>query len=246
MYKKCPKCGHQQSSETGSEICEKCGLVFEKWLKSKYQSANKQHDRSEITEHSSVIETIKPLLVFVPPSFPKEKFYAYIVIYIGLFIWGWMFIFTDHYSAELNNSFMHLINLVFHEAGHVIFRLFGQFMMVLGGSLLQLLVPVVFMVAFIRKQDPFAASIMLWWLAQSMMDLVAYIDDAQRQEMWLLGGVQGKDMPGIHDWNNILGQLGMLDYAHSLAVFTSWLAIILMLLAFYWGASLLYKIKQTL
>ena len=86
---------------------------------------------------------------------------------------------------------MHMINLVFHEAGHVIFHLLGNFMSILGGSLLQLIVPVIFLFSFLQRKDAFAASIMLWWLAQSMMDLVAYIDDAQRQEMWLLGGGAG-------------------------------------------------------
>lgn len=76
------------------------------------------------------------------------------------------------------------------------------------------------------------------------MDLVAYIDDAQRQEMWLLGGVQGKDMPGIHDWNNILSQLGLLEYTHVIAVLFSWLAIFVMLIAFGWGAVLLRKMFQ--
>lgn len=140
---------------------------------------------------------------------------------------------------------MHVINLVFHEAGHVIFRLLGQFMSILGGSLLQLLVPLIFLFSFIKHKDTFAASIMLWWFAQSMMDLVAYIDDAQRQEMWLLGGVQGKDLPGIHDWNNILSQLGLLKYDHFIATFVSWLAIFVMLLAFYWGAVLLIKMNKS-
>ena len=244
MYKKCPKCGYRQTNISKVGVCEHCGLVFDKWLKSKYKSRTTQRVKERFSKNNSLLKAIKPLLLTIAEPFPKKRFYLYIMIYSGFFIWGWTFIFANHYSSELNNSFMHLINLVFHEAGHVIFRLLGQFMAILGGSLLQLLVPVIFMVAFLKKQDPFAASIMLWWLAQSMMDLVAYIDDAQRQEMWLLGGVQGKDMPGIHDWNNILGQLGMLDYAHGLAVITSWTAIILMLLAFYWGGVLLVKIKR--
>ena len=41
------------------------------------------------------------------------------------------------------NSFLHLINLLFHEAGHIIFSPFGQFMTMLGGSLMQVLVPIV-------------------------------------------------------------------------------------------------------
>ena len=38
---------------------------------------------------------------------------------------------------------MHLINLVFHEAGHILFAPFGSFMMSLGGSLLQVIVAAV-------------------------------------------------------------------------------------------------------
>src|SRR3954462_1087916 len=41
------------------------------------------------------------------------------------------------------NSFVHLINLVFHESGHIIFSPFGEFMTVLGGSLMQILIPLV-------------------------------------------------------------------------------------------------------
>jgi uncharacterized membrane protein len=40
-------------------------------------------------------------------------------------------------------NFLHLIDLVFHEAGHVIFGLFGRFIAVIGGSLNQVLVPVI-------------------------------------------------------------------------------------------------------
>ena len=63
-------------------------------------------------------------------------------------------------------------------------------------------------------------------------------------KMWSLGGVQGKDLPGIHDWNNILGQMGLLEYAHVIAVLFSWLAILIMVLAFIWGAVLLKKMMN--
>jgi hypothetical protein len=105
---------------------------------------------------------------------------------------------------------------------------------------LQLLVPLIVILVFIFKhRDNFAASIGLWWLAQSMMDLVPYINDARSQEMWLLGGVRGKDMPGIHDWNNILSRLDLLEYDHALATMVMVVAIGLMILSFVWSAWLL-------
>ena len=83
----------------------------------------------------------------------------------------------DHRDGEIAGSFIHSVNLVFHEAGHVLFRPFGDFMTVLGGSLLQLLVPLVVAAALLLKnRDPFGASIGVWWLGQSFKDLAPYID----------------------------------------------------------------------
>jgi len=190
--------------------------------------------------HQTLAQRIVSTLLDVGNLEGEGRFYGYLVIYLCFFFWGWSFILSDLKSQELNASFMHNINLVFHEAGHVIFRLFGNFMAILGGSLLQLIVPLVVMLAFIFKhRDNFAASIGLWWLAQSMMDLVPYINDATAQDMWLLGGVRGKDMPGIHDWNNILSRLGLLEFDHVVASVVMIVAIGLMLLSFVWGAWLL-------
>ena len=77
-----------------------------------------------------------------------------------------------------------------------------------------------------------------------MMDLVPYISDARAQEMWLLGGVRGKDIPGIHDWNNILSRLGLLEYDQVLSTLVIWLSIGLMLLSFIWGAWLLNSMRK--
>lgn len=245
VYRKCPNCGLKNSPDKHYESCPQCGLIFDKWLKNKYKTKTASNTEQESLCVKSYIQRLKEQLLYIPENFSKPRFYLNLVIYVVFFIWGWSFILADHYSGELNNSFMHTINLVFHEAGHVIFRLFGYFMTIIGGSLMQLLMPLIVIFSLlIKNKDTFGASIGLWWLAQSMMDLVAYIDDAQRQEMWLLGGVQGKDMPGIHDWNNILSLLGLLKYDHAIAVIISWLAILLMLLAFVWGAVLLRKMCQ--
>ena len=50
----------------------------------------------------------------------------------GLAIWTIQFARTP-LSADMS-SFLHLPDLVFHEAGHIIFSPFGRFMTVLGGS----------------------------------------------------------------------------------------------------------------
>ena len=93
---------------------------------------------------------------------------------------------------------MHAINLAFHEAGHVIFRVLGNFMMVLGGSLMQLLIPAAVMVAFVFKHDnSFGGAVALWWLGQSAMDLAPYIYDARSGQLLLIGGFIVLVWPGI-------------------------------------------------
>lgn len=244
MYSICPKCGFSNDKTKAGHVdtCPACGLVFSKWMKQQFHNSHFFTGKEEIIEKSQapLVQRIMSSLLYVGNLSGKARFYGYALIYLCFFLWGWSFILSDLKSPEINNSFMHNINLVFHEAGHVIFRLFGNFMAVLGGSLLQVLVPVIVMLAFVFKhQDNFAASIGLWWLAQSMMDLVPYINDARAQEMWLLGGVQGKDMPGIHDWNNIFSRMNLLEYNEILATLVMIVAISLMLISFLWGAWLL-------
>lgn len=49
---------------------------------------------------------------------------------LALFIYSLQF-FTLDVNQQVMNSFMHGPNLIFHEAGHVIFMPFGEFMTIL-------------------------------------------------------------------------------------------------------------------
>jgi hypothetical protein len=134
--------------------------------------------------------------------------------------------------------------LPIHEAGHILFIPLGRFMTVLGGSLTQVLLPLVLMASFVfgfggSRRDNFAASLMLWWAAMAIIDVAPYIWDAFDPKMMLLGGKTGAESDG-HDWQNILGDLGMIKRAHLIAGIAHKLGLALMLLAYAWGAALLY------
>lgn len=103
--------------------------------------------------------------------------------------------------------FLHNINLIFHEAGHTIFALFGRFIMLLGGSLMQILVPVVICGYFFITKQTFAAAVALWWTGQNFLDVSFYIKDAQERMLPLLGG-EGV----MHDWHFILLDLRLLPH----------------------------------
>jgi hypothetical protein len=141
------------------------------------------------------------------------------------------------------NSFFHLVNLPFHEAGHLFFQLFGRWMTSLGGTLGQLLIPLAcLLVLLLKTRDPFGASVSLWWLGESFMDIAPYINDARSQELVLLGGVTGREADyGYHDWEFILNEVGLLHYDRTLAALAQVLGILLMLLSFAWAAYVLLK-----
>ncbi len=96
-------------------------------------------------------------------------------------------------------AFLHGVNLVFHEAGHLIFGFFGQFVAVLGGSLNQVLIPVICVVAFLRTHQRASAAVALFWTGQSLADVAVYAADGRAMALPLLA--EGL----IHDWNYILG-----------------------------------------
>ena len=93
------------------------------------------------------------------------------VVWIALFLLSWSVVFASIERSQLAPSFVHLIlsrvNLVFHEAGHVIFSPLGQFMGTLGGSLLQVLVPSICVAAFLTRHP---APEPVWSVRLSLVD----------------------------------------------------------------------------
>lgn len=87
------------------------------------------------------------------------------------------------------------VNLAVHESGHVVFGLFGDPLHTLGGSLLQVVVPLAFVGYFFRSRQRFAAAFTLFWVGASMLNVAHYIGDAQAQALPLLGGENV-----VHDW----------------------------------------------
>ena len=253
MYDICPKCQHQRRTDdqTDPNTCPACGIIFSKWLKSQLGSSVSK--KAAAKQSTNKIAGLLPFLANW--LLPEEKdtnpvvFWSRVALYIGLFIWGWNFILMDFVNNpwQIGNSYMHNINLVFHEAGHVFFRPFGWFMMILGGSLFQIIMPLIVTFTFlIKNNNAFGASVGLWWTGQSFIDLTPYIDDAQIQQLVLLGGHTGADAPGSHDWTNILSEFNTIDKHREVANFAHNSGTLLILLAFAWGGFVLYRQFKTL
>jgi hypothetical protein len=159
----------------------------------------------------------------------------------GLVAWSLRFFAHALEPVYLCGSFMHLVHLPFHEAGHILFMPFGSFPMSLGGSLTQVLVPLVCLGTFLVKtRDTFGAAVALWWAGQSLMDVAPYIADARALRIVLLGGRTGAEVEG-HDWEAILSALGWLRYDILLGRLANLLGIALMIAALAWGASVVAR-----
>ena len=102
-------------------------------------------------------------------------------------------------------SFLDGVDLVFHEAGHLLFLPLNPTLYLLGGSLFQVLLPAALAGVFYWRGERVSAALVLLWTAQSLGSVSVYIADARRRELSLLG-----DDPDSHDWWQLLGQWHLL------------------------------------
>ncbi len=248
MYNTCPKCGYTRRPDEAASPsqCPACGVIYAKWLKSRYRDERRPENSQDQTGISESLRERLAATLLVPRDDGRLEWSGRVLV---LLLLGWFTVemvstgYEDVVTGAQSGvvAFLHSIDLVFHEAGHVIFRLLGDFMMVLGGSLLQVLIPLIVAGAFLVKNtDPFGASVGLWWTGQSLSDVAVYISDARALRLPMLGGGTGADRPGFHDWHNLLSRLDMLAFDRALGGITDFLGIVCMLVALGWGFSLIW------
>lgn len=97
------------------------------------------------------------------------------------------------------------VNLVIHEAGHIVFSPLGEFMMIAGGSLFQVIMPALFVGYFWYHGKFYSAALVLFWVGQSILNVSVYAGDSIALELPLLGG-----QDSLHDWNYLLTSMNML------------------------------------
>jgi hypothetical protein len=150
--------------------------------------------------------------------------------------WTWLFLAWPMREDTIGSSFLHIVSLPFHEAGHIIFSPFGDLMMSLGGSLTQILVPVICGIAFLTTSpNRFGAAVMGWWAGENMMDVAVYINDARSLTLTLLGGHTGAEVEG-HDWERILQLTGQTLHDHQIAWTAHTIGAVMMVAAIAWAA----------
>ncbi len=234
----CPKCGAPR--EPSWTECPRCGLIYAKYAA---RPACRPPRADAVIEDSSV----KGFLLDFRNRPGTAGIYGRAVLLALLFVWSWWFILSPVESGYAGRSFMHLVNLPFHEAGHVFFQVFGSRLLTsLGGSLMQLSIPALCSgVLLLKTRDPFGASVALWWLGNNFIDLAPYIGDARSMSLPLLGGNTGATAPyGFHDWNFILTETHLLEHDQLLADLSHAFGSLVILASLAWGAASLLAAKK--
>lgn len=250
---RCPKCGEQQTD--ANTVCSSCGIVFAKFYKynpppdTDNQPAIHDHTVHDGTDSGPGLADIHPVSRFKQRLFldSSDQDIVYVcargLLLAGMLILSYKLLTSTITSNYVGEIFLHNINLVFHEAGHIVFRLFGQFIATLGGSLGQILMPAVCCYAFLfRSTNPFAAAVCFWWVGENFIDISPYINDANAGVLPLLGGNYGHTAPyGFHDWEYLLTESGLIKHDHLIARMSFFTGAIIMLLALVWGGVLLRR-----
>ena len=222
----CPKCQYEQAE---SETCIHCGVIFQKYLEYLDESKKKTSNESEqeLEKENDTKDNVSFFSVFdqdwKPISIPAFVFLS--ALFLAHIIYfpkepvlkDWAFL----------SSFVHSVNLVFHEAGHVLFAIFGnQTLTILGGSLNQLLIPLIVLITFFYKRDTAGVVFALFWFFGNFLDVGIYMADARFLKLPLIGGL-GME---AHDWRNLFNRFDLwsVDQLIShITFYSGWLGIII-------------------
>jgi hypothetical protein len=115
-----------------------------------------------------------------------------------------LFLLTSYDPAEPGYSppfvlfVVDTVNLFIHEAGHLFFKPFGMTVHILGGSLLQVLLPAALLFVTWRH-NVHQIGLPGFWVGENLVNVSAYMLDAPYRRLRLIA--RGL----IHDWNWLLG-----------------------------------------
>jgi hypothetical protein len=145
----------------------------------------------------------------------------WLVAYLLFLIYAWRdssgFLFPD------------FVNLMIHEAGHVFFSWGGRTIMLLGGTLGELIVPMLCAAGFFYQRQVYGVAFSTFWFLENFLYIGTYMADARTATLSLVGSDESDWTILFTQWNILLydqrighlvrelGWMGMLSV-------TAWLA----------------------
>jgi hypothetical protein len=144
------------------------------------------------------------------------------------------------YAAFERGGFLFLdyANLAVHEAGHPLFGIlagpdevgFGYLLMILGGTLLELIVPFAGAVAFFFRREVTGVAFCLFWFFENFLYIGHYMATARTLDIQLFGS-------GDHDWEILFTHWNLLVHDQQIGHVTQavgWLGMIGVVAWFAW------------
>ncbi|PIQ98102.1 MAG: hypothetical protein COV67_00715 [Nitrospinae bacterium CG11_big_fil_rev_8_21_14_0_20_56_8] len=236
----CPKC---QAEQPVSDTCIHCGIVFAKYREIQQRKSEPREPEISASEARAII----PGEPAASPAQPRagvpldETFWRPVsfaaragLLALLVFALGSILIYGVFNPRSLLVTLAHNANLIFHEAGHVLFGMFGnETLGILGGSLGQLMIPLLAAGAFYMKRDAAGFSFGLFWFFESLLDVALYMADARLLELELIGGL-GME---AHDWRNLFNRWDLWNWDGIIVAVVrgiSWTGLVLTPLWLFW------------
>jgi len=127
------------------------------------------------------------------------------------------------------------VNLMIHEAGHPLFGIlggggedgWGHTLMVLGGTLLELIVPLACAAYFFFQRQSYGATFCSFWFFENFLYIGVYMSDARTASLPLIGGDES-------DWTILFTQWRVLVHDTQIAHVTRTLGWLGMLASLAW------------
>jgi len=174
------------------------------------KTAKKLHIPAEIRAEVKAQKILKSAFSDVPApgpavdARPAFRLWFRLALIAGLFLFYLQWLRKDNYFSPLD-----FVNLAFHEAGHVFLGVFPRFVMMLGGTIFQLLIPAACLVHLRMRGANLGWQLCLFWIGENLLNISMYAGDAISQALPLVGG-------GEHDWTYLLTETGLI--AHTAGV----------------------------
>ena len=119
------------------------------------------------------------------------------------------------------------MNLIFHEAGQVLFALLGNNILItLGGRLNQMLIPCIAFTDFYYKRDRIGTAFALLWFFGDFIDVSIYMADGRFLKLSLILGMGIK----VHYWLNLFNHFnlwGIYQMLWSMIFYLGWASLFL-------------------
>jgi hypothetical protein len=126
------------------------------------------------------------------------------------------------------------VNLLIHEGGHFFFSWFSNTIMILGGTLGELLVPLLCAIYFFWQRETAGFAFSIFWFFENFPYIGAYMADARTASLPLVGSEES-------DWTILFTQWGLLAQDQKIGATMRTLGYLGMLAIIAWLAFRLHR-----